>query len=243
MMPRGGGVPTATSFPTNDGFATVADEAYIASTSPKTIWRDQRVMLWSRIARLSGEGQQVADVGSDALLEGGKGGRVACLPQALHPGLGEILVARSDLHRCVNELDSFRALQFAEHAARQVEKRPGLPRAEIENAAPDRLLQREVQHLQHVGDVDEVPLLVPVGNTLAMAPEQAHLAGLADLIEGVEGHAGHLALVPFSESVHVEELEAGPGRRSGSGAFLLQDPGVHLQLGLAVGVEGLEPRE
>src|SRR5213594_3009685 len=42
MMPRGGGDPTATSFPARAGFATMAEEANIASTSPKTIWRGQR---------------------------------------------------------------------------------------------------------------------------------------------------------------------------------------------------------
>src|SRR5688500_20313392 len=43
-MPRGGGEPTATSFPASDGSATIAEEAYIASMSPKRIWRRHRVM-------------------------------------------------------------------------------------------------------------------------------------------------------------------------------------------------------
>jgi len=41
-MPRGGGDPAATSFPARAGIATIAEEANIASTSPKRICLDHR---------------------------------------------------------------------------------------------------------------------------------------------------------------------------------------------------------
>src|SRR2546423_459879 len=44
MIPRGGGPPTATGLPARLGSFTTAAEANMASTSPKRIWRDQRII-------------------------------------------------------------------------------------------------------------------------------------------------------------------------------------------------------
>ena len=107
-----------------------------------------------------------------------------------------------------------------------------------------RRRQQPAHHGDGVIDIDEIALLLAVGDACAMRLEQPdRLAGLG-LVETLGDETHHLALVVFVGAENVEEFKPGPLRRQLVLARDALDHGeVEHMLAPAVKVHRLEPLE
>src|SRR6516225_3999497 len=116
----------------------------------------------SPIAILTVEEQ--ADVLLNCLFQGSKLEGPAGAAQIVDRSLSEILVAITNPQRHIDIFDAWGLRQGAKHRLDHVTKAAGLAAADVEYAADFRAREKPSDHLDHVGDIDEVPSLIAVGD-------------------------------------------------------------------------------
>ena len=105
------------------------------------------------------------------------------------------------------------AAERAKHRGDQVAEAARLAGADIEDAGHRRRVEQPAHHRDRVVDIDEVALLLAVGDAVAVRLEQPHRLAALGLVEALGDEAHHLALVVLVRPEHVEEFQARPLRR------------------------------
>src|SRR3569623_409096 len=185
----------------------------------KTVWRDIRsdsVSKSNMVHSLSGKPQSTIAIRAveiifykraDRILERREAAIISGAAQMLAVGLGEILVAVSDLLGHVDIFDVLFGAECGIGRHDQVAEAARMAGTDIEDAANARALHQPHHDTQHVIDIDEVAPLIAVGYAVAMRLEQPDGFARLDVVEGFREHAHHRALVVLVRPEHVEELQ------------------------------------
>src|SRR5215467_14137579 len=194
----------------------------------------------SPIAILAVEEQ--ADVLLNCLFQGSKLEGPAGAAQIVNRSFGEILIFIAKQKTAYDIFDARGLRQAAKHRLDHVAKAAGLAAADVEYAADFRAREKPCDHLDHVGDIDEVPSLVAVGNARFVRLEEAHCSAVARDIEGLREHAHHFALVVLIGAEYVEELHPDPLRRQVLPfAEPVEKQKIKQMFAPAIEIQGLEP--
>src|SRR5277367_404217 len=124
-----------------------------------------------------------ADVTLHALLDRSEVSSKSGAAQIADLGLREILVGVADRSRHVDIFDFRFAAECREHSCHQIAEAARLAGANIENTRHRRRLQQPSHDGHRVFDVDEIALLVAVGDARAMRFEEADRRSGLSLVE------------------------------------------------------------
>src|SRR6516162_4444580 len=119
------------------------------------------------------------DIASHSLLERGEVGVVACPAQVFDLGLREILILAADCRRHVDIFDSRLPAERAERGGDEITEAARLAGSDVEDPRHRRCIKEPAHHRDRVVDIDEVALLLAIGDAVAVGFEQTHaLSGL-----------------------------------------------------------------
>ena len=172
----------------------------------------------------------------DPVFQSGEIGIEAGAAQIFGLGLREILIGVADRLRHLDVFDVWLPAERRQHRQHQIAETARLAGADVEDTRYRGRLKQPAHHGDGIIHVNEVALLLAIGDAGAIRLEQPHrLAGLR-LIETLRHETHHLAFVVFVGAEHIEEFKPGPLRRQfvlARNAF--NDGEVEQMLGPAVG--------
>src|SRR5271155_5066494 len=183
-----------------------------------------------------------ADVTLHALLDRSEVSSKSGAAQIGDLGLREILIGVADRSRRVDIFDFWFAAECGERGRHQIAEAARLTGADIEDSRHRGRLQQPSHDGNRVVDVDEITLLLAIGDARAMRFEQPDRRSGLGLVETLGKEAHHLAFVVLVGAEDVEKFKPGPLRRQSVFARdTLDDGEIEHVLAPAVEVQRLEP--